>query len=151
MKTVNIYTDGACSGNPGVGGLGAILEYNGKEKYIIEAHPDTTNNRMELLSAILALEALKEPCNVTLYSDSKYLCDSVVLGWVFSWKRNGWRKADNKPTLNIDLWERLLPQLEKHDVEFKWIKGHNGHPQNEKCDTMAVEAIKEYKRINNVD
>lgn len=150
MKKVNVYTDGACSGNPGVGGLGAILEYSGKEKEISEAYGDTTNNRMELMAAIRALELLKEPCAVTLYSDSKYLCDSVLKGWVYGWKRNGWKKSDNKPALNVDLWESLLSLLSIHSVELIWLKGHNGHPQNERCDKLAVEAIKEYKRINDV-
>ena len=149
MKNVNIYTDGACSGNPGVGGIGVILEYNGKEKEISKAYPDTTNNRMELLSAITALEALKEPCEVILYSDSKYLCDSVNKGWVYSWQKNGWKKSDRSPALNKDLWERLLTLLKNQSVKIEWVKGHNGHEQNERCDKLAVNAIREYKETHN--
>lgn len=140
MKKVDIYTDGACSGNPGKGGYGIILSYQGKEKEISQGFLLTTNNRMELLSAIVALEALKEPCDVSLYSDSKYLVDSITRGWVFSWQKNGWRKADKKPALNRDLWERILPLLSKHQVDFHWVKGHNDHPQNERCDALAVAA-----------
>ncbi len=149
MKSVNVYTDGACSGNPGIGGLGAILEYEGKEREIALAYPDTTNNRMELLAAILALEALKEACAVTLYSDSKYLCDSITKGWVNSWKQNSWKKADKKPALNVDLWERMLLQLSRHDVKIVWVKGHNGHPQNERCDRLAVGAIEKFRENQN--
>lgn len=140
MKEVNIYSDGACSGNPGPGGYGTILEYGGKQKELSDGFADTTNNRMELLGAIVGLEALKEPCKVTLYSDSKYLCESVNQGWVFSWQARGWKKADKKPALNVDLWERLLPLLKTHQVTFVWIKGHAGHPMNERCDTLAVAA-----------
>lgn len=140
MKAVNIYSDGACSGNPGPGGYGTILEYGGKQKELSDGFADTTNNRMELLGAIVGLEALKEPCKVTLYSDSKYLCESVNQGWVFSWQARGWKKADKKPALNVDLWERLLPLLKTHQVTFVWIKGHAGHPMNERCDTLAVAA-----------
>lgn len=145
MKTVNIYTDGACSGNPGVGGYGAILEYNGHEKVLSEGFEDTTNNRMELLAAIVALETLNEPCNVNLCSDSKYLCDSILKGWVFDWKSKNWKKSDGKQALNIDLWERMLVQLSRHKVNINWVKGHNGHPQNERCDSLAVDAIKKIK------
>lgn len=145
MKTVNIYTDGACSGNPGVGGYGAILECDGKILELSDGFPDTTNNRMELLSAIVALEKLKFPCEVNLCSDSKYLCDSISKGWVYSWHKKGWKKSDGKPALNVDLWERMLVLLAKHKVTINWVKGHNGHPQNERCDFMAVEAIKKIK------
>ena len=145
MKTVNIYTDGACSGNPGVGGYGAILECDGKILELSEGFSETTNNRMELLSAIVALEKLKFPCAVNLCSDSKYLCDSVSKGWVYGWQKKGWKKSDGKPALNVDLWERMLAQLAKHAVTVNWVKGHNGHPQNERCDFMAVEAIKKIK------
>lgn len=145
MKTVNIYTDGACSGNPGVGGYGAILECEGKILELSEGFTDTTNNRMELLSAIVALETLKFPCEVILCSDSKYLCDSISKGWVYSWQKKGWKKSDGKAALNVDLWERMLVQLKKHNVTINWVKGHNGHPQNERCDFMAVEAIKKIK------
>lgn len=140
MKKVNIYSDGACSGNPGPGGYGTVIEYNGVTKELSEGFADTTNNRMELLGAIVGLEALKEPCEVTLYSDSRYLCESVNQRWVYGWKARGWKKADKKPALNVDLWQRLLPLLETHQVTFVWIKGHAGHPMNEKCDALAVAA-----------
>ena len=138
MKTVTLYTDGACSGNPGPGGWGAILSYNGVEKELSGGDANTTNNRMELLAVISGLEALKEPCRVELYSDSKYVIDGLSKGWAASWRKNGWRKADKKPALNVDLWEQLLPLLERHQVEFVWVKGHQGHPENERCDRMAV-------------
>lgn len=138
MKKVEIYTDGACSGNPGKGGWGAVLVYNGTEKELSGGCADTTNNRMELTAVIEALNALKQPCEVALTTDSKYVCDAINKGWVYSWKKNGWRKADKKPALNVDLWEKLLPLLEKHTVSFIWVKGHNGHPFNERCDTLAV-------------
>lgn len=138
MKKVEIYTDGACSGNPGKGGWGAVLVYNGTEKELSGGCADTTNNRMELTAVIEALNALKQPCEVALITDSKYVCDAINKGWVYSWKKNGWRKADKKPALNVDLWEKLLPLLEKHTVSFVWVKGHNGHPYNERCDTLAV-------------
>lgn len=144
MKKVEIYTDGACSGNPGKGGWGAVLVYGGKEKELSGAEKDTTNNRMELTAVIEALGALKQPCNVVLTTDSKYVCDAINKGWVYSWKKNGWKKSDKKPALNVDLWEKLLPLLEKHNVEFVWVKGHNGHPYNERCDTLAVS---EYKNL----
>lgn len=140
MKNVDIYTDGACSGNPGKGGWGAVLIYNGREKELFSADECTTNNRMELTAVIEALNALKEPCSVNLTTDSKYVCDAVNKGWVFSWKKNGWRKADKKPALNVDLWEELLPLLDKHDVTFHWVKGHNGNKYNERCDKLAVDA-----------
>lgn len=140
MKEVNLYTDGACSGNPGKGGYGAILTFNGHEKVMSEGFVLTTNNRMELLAAIVGLEALKEPCSVTLYSDSKYLVDSVKNGWVYSWRKKEWKKSDGKKALNPDLWERMLVQLEKHEIEFVWLKGHAGHEYNERCDRLAVEA-----------
>lgn len=144
MKKVEIYTDGACSGNPGKGGWGAVLVYGGKEKELSGAEKDTTNNRMELTAVIEALGALNQPCNVVLTTDSKYVCDAINKGWVYSWKKNGWKKSDKKPALNVDLWEKLLPLLEKHNVEFVWVKGHNGHPYNERCDTLAVS---EYKNL----
>lgn len=138
MKKINIYTDGACSGNPGKGGWGAVLVYKDNEKEISGGNTDTTNNRMELTAVIEALKLLKEPCEVSLTTDSKYVCDAVTKGWVYSWKKNGWKKADKKPALNVDLWEQLLPLLEKHQVTFNWVKGHNGHPYNERCDKLAV-------------
>ncbi len=143
MKKVEIYTDGACSGNPGKGGWGAVLVYKNNEKEISGYDESTTNNRMELTAVIEALSSLKEPCEVLLTTDSKYVCDAVTKGWVYSWKKNGWRKADKKPALNVDLWEKLLPLLEKHSVEWNWVKGHAGHPYNERCDALAVE---EYQR-----
>ena len=139
MKFVELFTDGACSGNPGKGGWGAILRYNGREKELCGGEMETTNNRMELTAVIRGLEALKEPCHVRLTSDSKYVIDAIDKGWVFSWQRNGWRKADKKPALNVDLWEQLLPLLERHQVEYVWVKGHQGHPENERCDKMAVD------------
>ena len=138
MKKVEIYTAGACSGNPGKGGGGAVLVYNGTEKEISGGSQETTNNRMELTAVIEALKKLKEPCEVTLTTDSKYVCDAITKGWVYSWQKNGWKKADKKPALNVDLWECLLPLLEKHSVTFNWVKGHNGHPYNERCDALAV-------------
>lgn len=138
MKKVEIFTDGACSGNPGPGGWGAILRYNGVEKELSGVERQTTNNRMELCAVLNALSALKEPCDVVLTSDSKYVIDSVSKGWVYSWQKKGWKKSDGKPALNVDLWERLLPLLETHNVTFVWIKGHAGHPENERCDALAV-------------
>lgn len=138
MKEIEIYTDGACSGNPGKGGWGAVLVYKGNEKQLSGAEMQTTNNRMELTAVIKALEQLKEPCKVSLTTDSKYVCDSVTKGWVYSWQKNNWRKADKKPALNADLWQELLEQLSIHDVEFHWVKGHNGHKYNEICDKLAV-------------
>mgnify|MGYP000404828211 CR=1 FL=1 len=145
MKQVEIYTDGACSGNPGPGGWGAVLRYNGAEKEISGGAADTTNNRMELTGVIEALRLLKEPCEVTLCSDSKYVCDAISKGWAKSWKKNGWRKADKKPALNSDLWEALLALLEKHRVTVQWTKGHAGHPENERCDRLAVAAAEKFK------
>ncbi len=144
MKKLNIYTDGACSGNPGKGGWGAVLVYNGIEKEISGAEMHTTNNRMELTAVIKALQLLKEPCEVELITDSKYVCDAVNKGWVYGWKKKGWIKSDKKPALNVDLWEDLLKQLNIHKVTFIWVKGHNGHPYNEKCDKLAVS---EYQKL----
>ena len=138
MKKVEIFTDGACSGNPGPGGWGAILRCNGTEKELSGGEKNTTNNRMELTAVISALSALKYPCDVTVTTDSKYVCDAVTKGWVYSWKNNGWRKADRKPALNPDLWSELLKLLEIHNVTFLWVKGHNEHPENERCDRLAV-------------
>ncbi len=138
MKQVTIYTDGACSGNPGPGGWGAILEWNGREKELSGGERETTNNRMELSGVIFALSALKEPCAVDLYTDSKYVFDAVDKGWVYSWRKNGWRKADKKPALNVDLWERLLPLLETHRVTWHWVKGHAENEKNNRCDALAV-------------
>ena len=142
MKNVELFTDGACSGNPGPGGWGAILRYGDKEKELCGGEKETTNNRMELTAVIEGLAKLKEPCKVRLVTDSKYVADAVTKGWVFSWQKNGWRKADKKPALNVDLWERLLELLKIHEVTIDWVKGHNGHPENERCDKMAVEFYK---------
>jgi ribonuclease HI len=144
MKTVTIYTDGACSGNPGPGGWGAILAYNGHEKEISGGAADTTNNRMELTAVIEALALLKEPCAVELYSDSKYVVDALEKGWVYGWRSRGWRKADKKPALNVDLWERLLPLVERHRVTWHWVKGHAENEKNNRCDEMAVAESKKY-------
>lgn len=138
MKNVEIYTDGACSGNPGKGGWGAVLVYGNNEKEISGADSDTTNNRMELTAVIEALKTLKFPCKVTLTTDSKYVCDAINKRWVYSWQEKGWKKADKKPALNVDLWEKLLELLEIHNVEFIWVRGHNGHTYNERCDRLAV-------------
>ncbi len=138
MKHVQIYSDGACKGNPGPGGWGTIIVYNGVEKELSGGEAHTTNNRMELSGAIAGLAALKEPCAVTLTSDSKYLVDAIVKGWAAGWRQKGWIKSDKKPALNPDLWEQLLNLLEIHEVEFVWVKGHAGHPYNERCDRMAV-------------
>ena len=140
MKKVNIYTDGACSGNPGPGGWGAVLVYNGIQKELSGGERETTNNRMELTAVITALEALKEPCEVELTSDSKYVVDAIEKGWLESWRKNGWRKSDKSAVLNRELWERLVPLLARHNVKFCWIKGHAGHPENERCDALAVAA-----------
>ena len=138
QKFVEIFTDGTCSGNPGPGGWGAVLRYNGREKELSGGERDTTNNRMELTAVIKALEQLKEPCKVMLTTDSKYVSDGVSKGWAVSWQKNGWRKADKKPALNPDLWERLLELLKIHNVTINWVKGHAGHPENERCDELAV-------------
>ncbi len=138
MRFVEIFTDGACSGNPGPGGYGAILRCDGKEKEISGGEPHTTNNRMELMGVITALEALKYPCTVRLTTDSKYVADGVMKGWARGWKKRGWKKSDGSPALNPDLWDRLLSLLDTHDVEICWIKGHAGHPENERCDRLAV-------------
>ena len=137
MKHVDIYTDGACRGNPGVGGWGAILVYNGREKELSGGERETTNNRMELTAVITALSSLKEPCEVTLTSDSKYVTDGITKGWAASWRSKGWRKADKSPALNPDLWDKLLTLVELHKVTFVWVRGHAGHPYNERCDALA--------------
>jgi len=138
MKKIELYTDGACRGNPGPGGWGAVLVYNGHEKELSGGEKNTTNNRMELTAAIEGLSALKEPCEVTLTTDSKYLCDAIEKGWAEGWRKRGWVKPDKKPALNPDLWEKLLDLLKKHKVTLVWVKGHNGHPYNERCDILAT-------------
>ncbi len=145
MKKVEIFTDGACSGNPGPGGWGAILRYNGVEKELSGGEKDTTNNRMELTAVISALKALKMPCEAVVTTDSKYVYESITKGWVYSWQKNGWRKADKKPALNVDLWTELLELLDKHQVTLNWVKGHNEHPENERCDRLAVAQCENYK------
>jgi ribonuclease HI len=140
MKKIMIFTDGACSGNPGPGGYGVIMRYDSREKELSGGFKNTTNNRMELMGAIAALEALREPCEAVITTDSQYLVNAVEKGWVFAWKQNGWRKKDRKTVLNIDLWERLLVLLAQHKVSFHWIRGHAGHAENERCDALAVEA-----------
>lgn len=138
IKTVEIFTDGACSGNPGAGGYGVVMRYGTHEKELSGGDANTTNNRMELMGVIVGLSALKEPCKVILTTDSKYVVDSITKGWVYNWQKNNWIKSDKKPALNVDLWKQLLPLLEKHDVTFNWVKGHAGHPENERCDSLAV-------------
>lgn len=138
MKQVKLYTDGACSGNPGKGGWGAILVYGKYKKELCGGEKETTNNKMELTAAIEGLCALTEPCEVMLYSDSKYLIDGMTKGWVRSWKSKGWKKSDGKMALNIDLWEKILELDEKHKIEYIWVKGHAGNEYNEKCDRLAV-------------
>lgn len=144
MKHVEIFTDGACSGNPGPGGWGVVLRFGAHEKEISGGEADTTNNRMELTAVIAGLQALKEPCEVTLTTDSKYVCDSINMGWVYGWQKRGWVKSDRKPALNVDLWEILLPLLNKHRVTFVWVKGHAGHPENERCDRLATAESKKF-------
>lgn len=139
MKKVKIFTDGACKGNPGPGGWGAILRYNDKEKELSGYEPDTTNNRMEITAVVRALEALKEPCEITLYSDSQYVCNAIEKGWAKKWQKNNWMRNKKEAALNPDLWEKLLTLLEKHTVKIVWVKGHAGHPENERCDKLAVE------------
>lgn len=145
MKHVEIFTDGACSGNPGPGGWGVIMKYKENVKELSGGAAQTTNNRMEMTAVITALETLKEPCEVTLYSDSKYVIDSITKGWAKSWQKRGWVKSNKEKALNPDLWEKMLALLEKHKVEFVWVKGHAGHPENERCDELAVEQSQKYK------
>lgn len=147
MKQITIFTDGACSGNPGPGGWGAILEWNGQEKELSGGEARTTNNRMELLGVISALAALKEPCDVSLYTDSKYIFDAVEKRWVYGWRAKGWVKADKKPALNVDLWERLLPLLETHRVTWHWVKGHASNEKNNRCDRLAVAQSRHYAEL----
>lgn len=145
MKTVTIYTDGACSGNPGPGGWGAILEWQGHEKELSGGEAQTTNNRMELTAVLTALSLLKEPCIVELYSDSKYVVDAIDKGWLYGWQKKGWIKADKKPVLNVDLWQQLLPELKRHDVRLHWVKGHAENEKNNRCDQLAVAESKKLR------
>lgn len=139
-NTVQIFTDGACSGNPGPGGYGTILKYGDNEKELSAGYKKTTNNRMELRAVISGLETLSKPTGVEIFSDSKYIVDAVNQGWAKRWRANGWRRNKKEMALNIDLWERLLELIEKHTCSFNWVKGHAGHPENERCDTLAVDA-----------
>ncbi len=147
--TVEIFTDGACSGNPGPGGYGALLRAGEYTKEISGGEKMTTNNRMELTGVIEALSALNRPCDVILTTDSRYIVDGVTKGWARSWKKNNWVKSDKKPALNSDLWDRLLSLLDIHNVRFVWIKGHAGHPENERCDELAVIQRDLYVKGNN--
>jgi ribonuclease HI len=140
MKRITLYSDGACSGNPGPGGYGVILDYNGVEKELSGGFLDTTNNRMELMGVITGLESLKEPCSVTVVSDSRYVVDAIEEGWAAKWRANGWKRNKKEKALNPDLWRRLLDLCSKHSVKFEWVNGHAGHLQNERCDRLAVDA-----------
>ena len=140
LKLVEMLTDGACSGNPGPGGWGTILRYGTHSLELSGGYRLTTNNRMEILAVIRGLERLKEPCHVMIYSDSKYVVDAVNQGWVYGWKKNGWIKSNKEKALNPDLWETLLNEMKRHEVEFHWVKGHDGHPENERCDELATKA-----------
>jgi ribonuclease HI len=141
MKEITIYTDGACSGNPGPGGWGAVLIYNGTEKDLNGGESATTNNRMELMAAIASLESLKEPCAVTLYTDSNYVKNGIMQ-WIHGWKKNGWKTSDKKPVKNVELWQRLEAATHRHKIEWRWVKGHNGDPMNERADALARAGIK---------
>ena len=141
MRKVTIYTDGACSGNPGPGGYGAVMIHGQHRKEISGGEAETTNNRMEMMAVIIGLEALKQPCQVDLYSDSRYVVDAIEKGWVTRWKQNNWMRNKKEAALNVDLWERMLSLLSAHKVSFHWVKGHAGHPENERCDELARLAI----------
>jgi ribonuclease HI len=143
-KVVEIFTDGACSGNPGPGGWGAILRYGGVDKELNGGEPATTNNRMEMMAAIMAIEAVKRPCEIHLHTDSEYLRQGITT-WIHSWKARGWKTADKKPVKNVDLWQRLERAIETHDVHWHWVKGHSGHVENERADELARLAIRHMK------
>lgn len=145
LKHIEMFTDGACSGNPGPGGWGTILRYNGVEKELSGGEHETTNNRMELSAVIFGLKALKQKCHVKIITDSQYVSNGITKGWAKKWRANGWKKADKKPALNSDLWEMLLNELDKHEYEIVWVKGHAGHPENERCDELAVEQSMKHK------
>ncbi len=147
QKRVELYTDGACSGNPGPGGWGLILKYKGHEREMSGGEAKTTNNRMEITAVIEGLLALKEPCAVDIYSDSKYVVDAINLGWAKKWRANGWMRNKKEKALNPELWQRLLSLLEIHRATFHWVKGHNGHPENERCDSLAVAQIKRFREV----
>lgn len=144
MKNIKMYTDGACKGNPGAGGYACILVYGENEKVLSGGERETTNNRMELSAVIAGLEALKEPCSVEVISDSKYVVSAINEGWLRSWVKNNWKKSDKKPVLNVDLWQRFIEVSEKHDITFTWVRGHNGHDYNERCDTIAVSEAEKF-------
>ncbi len=144
MKKVEIFTDGACKGNPGPGGWGSILRYKGTEKEISGGEANTTNNRMELTAVIKALELLKEPCEVELYTDSQYVANALTQGWAKKWQANGWMRNKKEKALNPELWEKLLKLYDTHSVNVNWVKGHAGHPENERCDRLAVAAAEKY-------
>lgn len=144
LPNVELFTDGACSGNPGPGGWGAVLRYKGIEKELSGSEAETTNNRMELLAVINGLKALNRPCHVTITTDSQYVVNGITKGWAESWKQNGWRKKDKKPAQNPELWDALLAELALHEYEFVWVKGHAGHPENERCDALAVSEYQKY-------
>lgn len=144
LKKVDIFTDGACSGNPGPGGWGAILRYGNHELELSGGDKSTTNNRMELTAVIEALKRLKEKCSVTIYTDSKYVADAFLQGWIWNWEKNGWKKSDKKPVLNPELWQTLLTEIRKHDYKIVWVKGHAGHPENERCDKLATAKSAEF-------
>lgn len=147
MKRVELYTDGSCSGNPGPGGWGAILIYQGLEKELSGGAPATTNNRMELTGAIRGLAALKEPCQVELYTDSQYIASAINQHWLENWKKRGWRKADKSPVLNQELWQQLDQQLSRHQVTFHWVKGHADNAYNNRCDALAVAQTQKYRSL----
>ena len=146
MKRVEIFTDGACSGNPGAGGWGVILRYNAAEKELSGGEADTTNNRMELTAVIAALSALNEPCNITLYTDSRYVFDGIEK-WIFAWKKSGWKTANKKSAVkNVELWQKLDELRSRHEIRWVWVKGHAGHPENERCDALARQEAAKYKK-----
>ena len=145
MKTVTIYTDGACSGNPGPGGYGVILRYGAAEKELSGGEAVTTNNRMELMAAITGLRALREPCQVTLYSDSQYVINGITKGWAAKWRANGWMRNRTEKAVNPELWDELLTLCARHEVTMVWVRGHAGHPENERCDHLAVAAAAQFK------
>ncbi len=147
VKKVEIFTDGSCSGNPGPGGWGAVLRYNGTEKQLSGGEKETTNNRMELTAVIRAVRALKEPCEITITTDSSYVSKAFLEGWIWNWIKNGWKKSDKKPVLNIELWQELLDALKPHKYSFIWVKGHAGHPENEICDRLAVSETEKYAAL----
>ena len=147
IKFVEIFTDGACSGNPGPGGYGIILRYNGKIKELSGGDANTTNNRMELTAVIEALKALKEPCNVRLTTDSQYVVNSVNNKWIYGWQKKNWIREKSKPVPNADLWKQLIPLLKIHTIEFVWVRGHNGHAENERCDKLAVMKRDSYSKL----